>query len=49
MKAECREPDVWHRQDYRLAYIVLDMTAEGRKSPYELDFLRLSSASTRMR
>ena len=40
LKAECREPDVWRQQDYRLASIVLDMVSEGHKSPYEMAFLR---------
>jgi hypothetical protein len=32
LDAEIREPDIWLRQDLRLASIVLDMVAEGRKS-----------------
>lgn len=40
LDAEIREPDIWLQQDMRLASIVLDMVAEGRKSPYEMAFLR---------
>lgn len=41
MDAEIREPDVWHRQDYRLAQIILVLADEGNSNPYSKAFRML--------
>jgi len=40
-KAESREPDVWHQQDYRVAQIVLCLADEGKANPYSKAFFQL--------
>ena len=41
MHAESRDPDVWHRQDYRLAWLIPMLADEGTANPYSKAFRQL--------
>ena len=41
LRAEMREPDVWLRQDYRLAWLILMLAAEDMANPYSKAFRQL--------
>lgn len=47
MKAEMREPDIWLRQDYRLAWLILMLAAEDMANLYSKAFRRLFHKNAR--
>lgn len=41
MDAECREPDIWHQQDYRVASVMVGQVEQGETPCYDRVFTQL--------